>query len=245
MNRLVFVLLFGLSAVSCYLPPTINVCNRNDPNLEKCMLNVVEKMRSNIVSGDYGNGTKLPSLDPLFMDRLDIDDGENLRATYLDTVITGARNFHVDKLHVNTESKTINLLITLDNLRLKGKYNINMRIGLLLIDGDGDSVLDLTDVKLLVKINYFFVENSNGRKTMQFHPMDVKIKYAGTAKFNMTNLLKGRPQLEQAANDAINEAPELIMDRTKAPVEQFFSKLFTTIANGLMKEADENEAFPL
>ncbi|EAT47595.1 AAEL001309-PA [Aedes aegypti] len=213
--------------------------------MDKCVLAVVGKMRSNIVSGDYGNGTKLPSLDPLYMERLDIDDGSNLQATFRNTIITGAKNFHVDKMHINPANRTLNLLITLDNVVLKGKYNMNLRLGLLLVDGDGDSTLDLTDVKLLVKMNYFFAENSNGRKTMQFHPIDVKIKYAGTAKFDMTNLLKDKPRLGQAANEAINESPELILEKTKHPVEQFFSKLFTTIANGLMNDAEEEEAFPV
>ncbi|KXJ73630.1 hypothetical protein RP20_CCG015383 [Aedes albopictus] len=243
----------------------MSVCNRDDPDLDKCVLAVVEKMRAHIVSGDYGNGTKLPSLDPLYMERLDIDDGTNLQATFRNTVITGAKNFHVDKMHVNPESKTINLLITLDKVVLKGKYNMNLRLGLLLIDGDGDSVLEISnaeqtlspeillthlisfsaDVKLLLKMHYFFAENSSGRKTMQFHPIDVKMKYAGTAKFNMTNLLKGKPRLGQAANDAINESPDVILEKTRQPVEQFFSKLFTTIANGLMNDAEEQEAFPL
>lgn len=93
-------------------------------------------------------------------------------------------------------------------------------------------------------MNYFFTENDDGRQTMRFHPVDVKIKFAGDAKFHMTNLLKGKPRLAQAANDAINESPELILEKGKPAVEQFFSKLFTTIANGLMKEADEEEAFP-
>uniref|UniRef100_A0A023EKY1 Putative hemolymph juvenile hormone binding protein n=1 Tax=Aedes albopictus TaxID=7160 RepID=A0A023EKY1_AEDAL len=245
MNSLAFLVILGLSAVSGYLPPSMSVCNRDAPDLDKCVLAVVEKMRAHIVSGDYGNGTKLPSLDPLYMERLDIDDGTNLQATFRNTVITGAKNFHVDKMHVNPESKTINLLITLDKVILKGKYNMNLRLGLLLIDGDGDSVLEITDVKLLLKMHYFFAENSSGRKTMQFHPIDVKMKYAGTAKFNMTNLLKGKPRLGQAANDAINESPDVILEKTRQPVEQFFSKLFTTIANGLMNDAEEQEAFPL
>lgn len=105
-----------------------------------------------------------------------------------------------------------------------------------------DSIPD--DVKLLLKMNYFFAENDNGRKTMRFHPIDVKIKFAGAAKFHMTNLLKGKPRLAEAANEAINESPELILEKGRPAVEKFFSKLFTSIANGLMNEAEEEEAFP-
>lgn len=45
---------------------------------------------------------------------------------------------------INPANRTLNLLITLDNVVLKGKYNMNLRLGLLLVDGDGDSTLDLS-----------------------------------------------------------------------------------------------------
>lgn len=88
-------------------------------------------------------------------------------------------------------------------------------------------------------------QKDTGRTTMKFAPIDLKVKFAGDSKFHLTNLLRNQPRLNKAANEAINESPELILEKAKPAVQQFFSKAFTEIANGVMKEAEEEEAFPL
>ncbi|XP_055589879.1 uncharacterized protein LOC129749935 [Uranotaenia lowii] len=239
--------LLVLGNVQCYIPASLSVCNRADPELDKCVRAVVEGLRSRIASGDYGEGHMLPSLDPAYIDRLDIDDGANLQASFRNLTVTGAKNFQIDKLHLNVPEKNINFRVTLDKMNLKGKYNMKMKLSLLLIDGVGDANLDISDSKLLVKMHYQLLPSAKdpSRLTMQFDPIEMKIKFAGPAKFNFTNLLKDKPRLSEAANEAVNEDPSVILEKAKPAVQQFFSKLFTDIANGLMKEATEEEALPL
>ncbi|XP_001864312.2 uncharacterized protein LOC6047228 [Culex quinquefasciatus] len=243
---LTLLALVGFVGVRGYLPPSLSVCHRDDPDLDRCVIAVVNKLRTNIASGDFGDGVMVPSLDPAYIDRLDVDDGANLHAVFKNLTVTGGKNFNVDKLSVNVPDKTMNMLITLHKLKLKGKYNMKMKISLLQIDGDGDATLDITDTKFLLKMHYLLnKQKDTGRTTMKFAPIDLKVKFAGDSKFHLTNLLRNQPRLNKAANEAINESPELILEKAKPAVQQFFSKAFTEIANGVMKEAEEEEAFPL
>ncbi|XP_058819761.1 uncharacterized protein LOC131682358 [Topomyia yanbarensis] len=242
---LLVLVILGLTTVDCYLPPSIIVCHRSDPDLDQCITDVADKLRPNIMSGDYGNGTILPAVDPAYVRRLDIDGGSSLKATFENCTIRGARTFHIDKLHFNVPKKSIKILVTLAEMNLTGKYSLNMSISLLQLDGQGDFTVNTSDVKLLLKIRYTLHEADNGRMRLQFLPIDFKVKFAGGVRFYLANLLNGRPELVQAANDALNQNPDLLLEKAIPAIRDFFSEMFTTIANGLVRDAYLDEVLPL
>lgn len=104
------------------------------------------------------------------------------------------------------------------------------------------------DVKLLMKIRYAPVERVEGDGRgpgIRFLPVDFKVKFAGPVRFNLHNVLNGRPELDQIANEALNQNPELLVDKAIPAIRRFFSDMFTTVANGLVRDADLEEVFPV
>ncbi|XP_053692560.1 uncharacterized protein LOC128741010 [Sabethes cyaneus] len=248
---LVIVVLFAFESVICYLPPSIKVCHLSDPELDRCIIDSVDRIRPNIASGDFGNGTKLLAMDPAFVQRLDVDGGPSLQASFHNCTVIGAASFRIDKLHFDKRKKTIKVLLSLAMMNLRGKYSMRMKLSMLQLDGAGDFQTNSSDVKVLLKIHYTPVERNaddgagSRRPGIRFLPVDFKVKFAGPVRFNLQNLLNGRPELDQVANEALNQNPDLLLDRAIPPIRRFFSDMFTTVANGVVRDADLDEVFPL
>ncbi|XP_055546852.1 uncharacterized protein LOC129731111 isoform X2 [Wyeomyia smithii] len=229
--------------------PSIQVCHLADPDLDQCIIASVNGIRSNIGSGDFGNGTKLIAMDPAFVDRMDIDAGPSLQASFRNCTVTGAKTYQIDKMHFDVPKRMLKVLLTLAEMNLRGKYIMRMKLSMLQLDGAGDFTTNSTDVKVLLKIRYAPVERTDSagekRPGVRFLPVDFKVKFAGPVRFYLQNLINGQPELDSIANEALNQNPDLLLEKAIPAIRQFFSERFTAVANGLVQDADLDEVFPV
>ncbi|KAL1378494.1 hypothetical protein pipiens_015553 [Culex pipiens pipiens] len=237
---LLVVLNLGFSYA--YLEPTLSVCKRKDPNLDKCIQDVVERIRPNVASGNYGSSNVLPKLEPVVIEKIRIERGNTFGANFSNLVIAGAGQFVIKKLKTNLDDRKINVSVILPSLDVKGKYSLNMNILVLRIAGKGDISATLNETKAILRLEYY-TERVGDRDLTRFRPIDLKLKF-DKARFYLTNLFNGDPTLERVGNDAINENPMVLLDEVKESFEQNLSEKFTEIANSLVKDADLDEIFP-
>lgn len=131
----------NINKISFFLPhpePTLSVCKRKDPNLDKCIQDVVERIRPNVASGNYGSSNVLPKLEPVVIEKIRIERGNTFGANFSNLVIAGAGQFVIKKLKTNLDDRKINVSVILPSLDVKGKYSLNMNILVLRIAGKGD-----------------------------------------------------------------------------------------------------------
>lgn len=225
-----------------YLEPVLSVCKRKDPNLDKCIQDVVERIRPNVASGDYGSSNVLPKLEPVVIEKIRIERGSTFAANFSNLVISGIPKFVIKKIKTNLDDAKINVSVILPSLDVKGKYSLNMNILVLRIAGKGDISVTLNETKAILRMEYF-TERVGDQDLVRFRPIDLKLKF-DKARFYLSNLFNGDPTLERVGNDAINENPMVLLDEVKESFEQSLGEKFTEIANSVVKDATLNEIFP-
>ncbi|XP_055595492.1 uncharacterized protein LOC129746071 [Uranotaenia lowii] len=78
---------------------------------------------------------------------------------------------------------------------------------------------------------------------VRFEPVELKLRFP-KAKFHLTNLFGGDPQLGEFANRAINENPSILLDEVKPAFEKNLARVFTDISNSVVVGAEESELLP-
>lgn len=77
-----------------FAAPVLTACSSSDPDFEKCVKAVVERIRPAIAAGNYGEGQpKAPPLEPISIDQMAIDRGAGFRCKLSDVKIAGAGDF--------------------------------------------------------------------------------------------------------------------------------------------------------
>ncbi|EAT47588.1 AAEL001294-PB [Aedes aegypti] len=237
---LLLILNLGLSYA--FLEPVLSVCKRKDPNVDKCITDIVERIRPNIASGSYGSDNLHPKLEPVVIERISIERGPSFSANFSKLSIGGASQFIIKKLKTDLAKQHINVSVIIPSLDVSGKYSLNMNILVLRIAGKGDIKAVLNDTKAILKLEYFS-ENVGGKQLARFRPIDLRLKF-DKASFYLSNLFNGDPTLEKVGNDAINENPMVLLDEVKPSFEENLSIKFTELANSLVKDAELSEIFP-
>lgn len=77
----------------------IKPCKRNDPNLEKCVVKMLENIRPQLAKGIPE--MRLPPLDPFFVPLIRMDQGTrsvNFQAKFENITAYGGQNFQINKL---------------------------------------------------------------------------------------------------------------------------------------------------
>ncbi|XP_058816086.1 uncharacterized protein LOC131679390 [Topomyia yanbarensis] len=245
MKRLLFggmLVVLNLGFSYAYLEPALSVCKAKDPNIDKCIIDVIERIRPNIASGSYGSERQHPKIEPVVVERISIERGPSFSANFSDLVIAGSSKFIIKKLKADLSQKQINVSVILPVLNVTGKYVLNMNILVLRISGKGDIRAQLNDTKAILRLKYF-TESVDGKDLVRFRPIDLKIKF-DKASFYLKNLFNGDPMLEKVGNDAINENPHVLLDEVKSSFEEGLSEQFTATANSLVKQSELKEIFP-
>lgn len=89
-----FICLFSSNSSLCiFTAASIKKCPRNT-NLEKCAEQLLDQIRPLLASGDFGNGVHVPSLEPLFLEKLALD-GPELNVSLTNLMIAGPSKYQV------------------------------------------------------------------------------------------------------------------------------------------------------
>ncbi|XP_055546849.1 uncharacterized protein LOC129731108 [Wyeomyia smithii] len=240
--KLLLLNLQGKGDINGTLKPALSVCNTRDPSVDKCIIDVIERIRPNIGSGNYGSENKHPPMEPIVLESIRIERGPSFSANFSNLVINGATKFVIKKLKTDFSQRRINASVILPVLDVLGKYSLNMNILVLRISGAGDIRVQLNDTKAILRLEYF-TEKIDGKEFVRFQPIDLKLKF-DKASFQLKNLFNGDPMLEKVGNDAINENPHVLLDEVKQSFEEGLAEKFTATANSLVKNSEVTEIFP-
>ncbi|KFB38975.1 hypothetical protein ZHAS_00006494 [Anopheles sinensis] len=242
----VLCILFAIQYSAAVFPSVLRACPRNSTDLNQCIIDVVNELRPRLATGDFGENFTIASVEPIKIDRLTIERGENFKANFTNFRISGATHektgFIVKKLKTDLKTKQINATVLLPKLQVNSKYALRMSILVLQINGNGDLQVNLTDTRASLKLT-FYTETVDGEEYFRFNPIVLKVKF-GKARFYLKNLFNGDPTLEAVGNQAINENPDVLLDEVKEGIEENLAKLFTKIASEVVKDALYEEVFP-
>ncbi|XP_045533919.1 circadian clock-controlled protein daywake [Papilio machaon] len=231
----IYVTLFCyINAEEDVLPSFIKKCDFNDKELERCIRKQIENSLSRFTKGIPELG--VPSIDPVQLDDINID-GNGLKLKFAEAAMHGLSNSKLTdlKVDIGSDEEDFNLGFK-GNMSLTAKYNIDGKILILPIKGDGDAVVKANNVEVNIQSKLVHVKDSKGRSHLKLITPNYKYDIQSTT-FDLKNLFNGNKELAETTLSFANENWRQLMDDLAPPaikqivrtvikaINKFFSKI--------------------
>ncbi|XP_050348727.1 protein takeout-like [Nymphalis io] len=230
-------------AVACFiagvcagkLPPFIKACSGSDPKLNQCIESAITAAGEKFAHGIPELGIK--PLDPAELGRIVVNNPA-LKIVLEDTVVTGLGGFRINAFKMNLEKGKAVLDFTA-NVTLKANYDMDGKVLVLPIKGNGQAKIKITNLRIVIKYDFKTVD---GYWTVTDHKDSYKMD---RAQFKFTNLFNGNKDLADTTIKFFNENWDIIMNEIAPPaMDQVIAacieevrKLFQTVpANELLSQ---------
>ncbi|XP_038113323.1 protein takeout [Culex quinquefasciatus] len=235
-----FVIILNFAISFAKLAPVLRACSTSDPQYEKCVRGVIESIRPNIISGNFGEGhPKAPPLEPFSIPKLNIEHGASFRVKLTNTVIRGLGGFVLGRVRFSTEDRVINITLKEPTISLKGQYDLNMKVAIMDVYGKGDLAVNLNNTIVNLQLSYDIGKD----QTIQVRAIVVKLRF-DKVRVQLKNLFDGDKAMGKMANDVVNKNPDMLLNEVGPELEGFLGKLFTEIANTVIGGATVQELLP-
>ncbi|KAH8267646.1 hypothetical protein KR018_012369 [Drosophila ironensis] len=204
-----------------------------------CILKICNKIFSEQASEDIPS-LNLKRLDPLHVDRMEINQGGNspvgINLTFTDNMIHGLKNMRFVK--VKGFGKDLagphELKAVMKSVSLVGRYSINGKVLILPISGNGQSNITLTNVRAILGFSGKPMEK-NGETYMDITDFKLSMK-PDTSHYHFGNLFNGDKALGDNMNAFLNDNSEAIYKETSASIDKSFADLFIGIIKNVFSQ---------
>lgn len=136
----------------------------------------------------------------------------------------------------------VEMLLAIPRVSLTAKYSLNWQLALLNLQGAGDSSADIRDVKIVLKLTGSRYQR-NGSSYIKFDQCKVEARHNGIST-HFENLFKGQKNLEDAANQVINQNINLLERDLLPQIERAFERKILLAMNRVFERGTELEFFP-
>ncbi|KAK7601698.1 hypothetical protein V9T40_009139 [Parthenolecanium corni] len=187
------VLLCSLVALteSRQLPSFIKPCKKNDPHLDQCLINLINGLKPKLAKGIPE--MRIPSLEPFYVPLVKLDQGSeavNFKATFKNLTLRTGLVFDVKKVKIDFSKPSIFVDVLFPRVKLDSVYNIDGKVLVVPIKGDGLSTGNLTDVSVQLTVTGKYVPK-NGKTFLQILTRKINFKL-GNLKLHFDNLFGGK-----------------------------------------------------
>ncbi|XP_026323428.1 protein takeout-like [Hyposmocoma kahamanoa] len=238
------VLLLAIHAATADIPSYIKICHRDDPTVDKCIMNSVEELRPKIKAGIPE--LDVPGIDPLSLGQIALargPQGAKLTAVVNNVTVQGSSDFILQELKSDLVKNRFDFKILLPRLEFSGKYKMDIQVLLLRLQGRGNITGTFKDYACNVTMRGH-KEKRGDDEFLKFDPFKVKLR-VGQSSIYLTNLFDGDPVLGPATNRVINENSNVFLEEIRPVLERSLAELFTEMANKITSKFTYKELFPL
>ncbi|KAJ8673666.1 hypothetical protein QAD02_004928 [Eretmocerus hayati] len=232
-----------ISSTLAALPSYIKVCKRTDPNINDCIVNSIEHLRTKLREGIPE--LDVPAVEPLILDQIRLlrgPVGARLDVNISGLQVYGPSTFRISDFHADVENVIFKFKVAFNKLQFRGKYSIDTRLLLLRLKGDGPISGNFSkyesDVVLRAKKVF-----RNDNVYINFDKMEFDIKI-GKSYIHLGNLFNGNPVLSATSNELINSNSAIFLDELRPAMETSLANLFTDVANKITRSFTYDELFP-
>ncbi|KAL6428596.1 hypothetical protein ACFW04_007905 [Cataglyphis niger] len=214
------------------IPPFLKICHRNDPNLNECVKQSVNSLRPYLKTGIPA--LQIPPCEPLRVPQIEISQAVgpiSITSTYTDIEVQGGTNFTLKSVKIDIDKDRVRLKLYLPRLEMIAHYNMNGRIMLLPITGNGLARGNFTDIEVIATVQG---ERYQSQKTGEIHyrVVDFYVDFdVGNANIYLDNLFNGDGTLSNAMNLFLNDNWKVVAAEIKPALENTVSDIFKTFSN--------------
>lgn len=87
--------------------------------------------------GDLGDGVMIDHFDPVALDNIFVNRGDDFKIKINNILVRNAKSFRIEKFKFDTKKSTIDVLVNFDTLDFRGEYDLDIKLSLLRIAGQG------------------------------------------------------------------------------------------------------------
>uniref|UniRef100_A0A336LPE9 CSON015406 protein n=1 Tax=Culicoides sonorensis TaxID=179676 RepID=A0A336LPE9_CULSO len=224
-------------------PNIVQQCTHGD---NSCVMQAV-----NYVIKNYPAGVKklgLVSLDPLKIDKMDIEQGENspvnIVLNFKNIDLLGLSQTVVSSLtgfEKNLNRKKIELRGLIPMINFVGNYKIQGRILVLPITGDGKSNITLSNTNFILKLLPKSIIKG-GKEYMQVDKLKLKLSTKRVFTF-FSNLFNGDEALGENMNTFMNDNWKQIWPELQPIVEDSIAYILKDLMNNIFTNIPYNDLF--
>ncbi|XP_038209392.1 uncharacterized protein LOC119830437 [Zerene cesonia] len=232
--RVLLVITFCvIGAYGKVLPDYFPQCKKNDPQIEKCILDAIDVLKPKLLGGIPE--INVPALEPFSVPTLKLDrTATNLRlkATIKNMKAYGGSNFKIEKFNLNLNNKYIGeMKLVLPKLAVTADYDVRgSRILTLDISGKGKLKSNFTGITVLVKGSAKAIER-DGVEYLQPEKIITKLKIGhGQIAVDDTE----RPVAATSAAAFFNASPGVVLDILNPLIEESSAAIFKAFFNKIL-----------
>ncbi|XP_011706858.1 PREDICTED: uncharacterized protein LOC105462033, partial [Wasmannia auropunctata] len=215
----------------------IHICGRKDPNLDKCVTNSIENLRSYICKGIPELSS--PPLELFSINKLVISDSDNAKLYFKDLVVMELCDFIIDSLHLDIDKLHLDINVLLNRIYINGTYDFDIRIlvpfvhnGPIYCTSDNVGAKIALDMKLITKNDKKYVYVSKVNLKLDVKTVDIKFDEQDSS------------QLNKIISTFIGSNQEELIDKARPLLEADISKQILLIANTIVKHFTYDELLP-
>ncbi|XP_068086535.1 protein takeout [Anabrus simplex] len=227
-------------ATSLPLPSYVKKCKLNDPSFNECALRVARETVPNILKGD--RKYNIPNLNPLKVTEIKVAQGNDLTLTLKDIDIIGIPDVEIKEVKMDSKTLDTELHVFFPSFGIIGKYDINGKILVLPIKGDGNINLTQTDLDVVYKVKLPKKTKADGKEYLS--PEDGKVDFKTSRSYiNLDNLFNGDKALGDNTNKFLNENWMDVIQELGPPVGEAIAQIISEILSGVLDVVPADEVF--
>jgi hypothetical protein len=217
----------------------ITLCHRKDPNLGTCFQKAVEQIRPHMKDGIPE--LFIPPMSPLVLPQAGLDNGDNFKASFRNIEVYYVDEFRVDNLNVDLDNVIFDVAISFPRLRIKSQYNIDGKILILQLKGQGPADGNFTDVsgKLMVNGNIF---TKKGKEYIDVKNAKLDLNL-GKPVFKFENLFRENRELNEQTNKIVNENVVEIIDELRPIIDQTVTEIVFGVITRIFNRFSMDDLF--
>ncbi|XP_077291385.1 circadian clock-controlled protein daywake-like isoform X2 [Arctopsyche grandis] len=236
-----FVTLFAICLpVYCkVLPKYIEICYRDDPNLNQCLTKEANRVLKQFCKGIPELG--IVSTDPFALGSVDIIPGKSttLYLKQTNAILKGLRNSKVIDLKIDPFKKTGYIHLNV-NITMKSNYVIGGRLLLFSLDGNGDFFIKINDFDARINWNWDTFIGKDQKEYSRFNNFTSNYDH-GDIKFKMNGLFNNDKVLGESMNNLLNENSREVMKELGGPIVNLVIKRIVKVINTLFSNVPNDE----
>ena len=227
------------------IPPFLKVCHRNDPQLSDCI-----KESINLLKPYLKNGIKelqVPPCEPLHIKNIDIDQSSGpiyVHAKYKNISIFGGTNTVPKSIKLDFDKNRMRLKLYIPRLEMITNYNLDGKIMMLPIAGNGVGHGNFTDIDAIITLQ---MERYRNQDTRLIHQKvdDIYVDFEiGRATVHLENLFDGDATMSSAMNLFLNDNWRTVVAEIKPKLEETIGELIKNFMNNIFSVFPEDSLLP-
>ncbi|XP_059609546.1 protein takeout-like [Phlebotomus argentipes] len=211
-------------------PEYILPCSRSDPELNSCIRNSFNHLRTYVVNGL--KDLDVPPLDPLHIREMAMENNAGavqVKALFTDIVVKGGSNYTIKDVRADINKYRIDVSVTVPRVETRGKYEVIGRVLLLPVQSSGEFWTEFTNISAIGKLYGREVEK-DGEKYMNIDKifLDFNLK---NARFKVKDNINNGNVLGEAINQFLNSNAQELVQEMRPAASQSVAKLAKQLIN--------------